>query len=140
MLRLLVRFSPDNNHVDGIVQYLLKERSGGAWQNTHETAYAVLALTDYLLVEQQKQRATDLIIELNGQIYRRIRAENPNEIEGVEIPLSRLQSGHNTIWLINQSTGKLYYTVSSKMLLQSDQVSSAGLKVTRVLPGHQWQT
>ena len=81
LLRLLVRFSPDNNHVNGIVQYLLKERSGGAWQNTHETAYAVLALTDYLLVEQQKQRATVLIIELNGQIYRRIWAENPNGIE-----------------------------------------------------------
>jgi uncharacterized protein YfaS (alpha-2-macroglobulin family) len=65
-LRALMRVDPKNALVEPVMNWLVKNRRGAQWNNTRDTAIAVLALHDYLTASGELGSATSYEIAVNG--------------------------------------------------------------------------
>ncbi len=65
-LRALLAIDPTNALIEPVANWLVKNRRGAQWNNTRDTAIAVLALNDYLRVSGELQSATTFSLFVNG--------------------------------------------------------------------------
>jgi hypothetical protein len=63
VLRALLRLRPGQELESGAVEWLMSQRQRYGWGNTNETAYTILALTDYLLAYQEQAA---VFVEIEG--------------------------------------------------------------------------
>jgi alpha-2-macroglobulin len=65
-LRAMLAIDPTNELVEPVVNWLIKNRRGAQWNNTRDTAIAVLALNDYLRASGELKADVDYEIFVNG--------------------------------------------------------------------------
>ncbi len=132
-LDALVQIVPDHPLVLPAVRWLMAQRRGHAWSTTQETSYALLALADYARSAQEQFAGQNWRVELNGETVEE--GSFSSAAEGVRVVLSgeRLRVGENRLRLFHSGSGRLYYTVVSRALLQEEVFRPAGaIRVSRV--------
>ena len=66
-LRALLQISPDNELVDPVINWLIKNRRGAQWNSTRDTAIVALALNDYLEVSGELEQEVGYEVRVNGE-------------------------------------------------------------------------
>jgi uncharacterized protein YfaS (alpha-2-macroglobulin family) len=125
-LAAFTRIDPEHEFIPGIVQYLIDIRRPYGWGSTNETAFTILALTDHLLSLRQSTEGVAYDIELNGQSIASGALSPAEPAFTAEIYATQLQPGFNVLRLRQSGSGRLYYAITSRMLLSQDAISSAG--------------
>ncbi|MCK4342727.1 MAG: alpha-2-macroglobulin, partial [Phycisphaerae bacterium] len=65
-LRALLAIDPENELVEPVTNWLIKNRRGAQWRSTRDTAIVVLALNDYLRVSGELQPEMEYELIVNG--------------------------------------------------------------------------
>ncbi|MEQ1821870.1 MAG: alpha-2-macroglobulin family protein, partial [Fimbriimonadaceae bacterium] len=133
--QLLAKTDPTNPLILKGVQYLLSEKKSSFWMSTRDTAYAILALTEYFKSTKETVNLKgEAIVALNNQEIGRVvfagdRLGSPKNV--LTIPVSQLQSGANTITVKRTDGGRAYYSAELKSYTPTIPASSNGLTITR---------
>jgi uncharacterized protein YfaS (alpha-2-macroglobulin family) len=67
VLQALVRSDPDSPLLPNVVRWLMTARKAGHWETTQETAWSIMALTDFMVSTGELQANYDYRVMLNGQ-------------------------------------------------------------------------
>ncbi len=131
-LSAYVQIAPDHERISQMVQYLMGERRAQGWGTTNETAYTLLALTDYLEQAQQNAGEIDYEVSLNGKPVTSGTFQTGAPALVIPLPVDRLRAGPNTITVSQTGEGKLYYTLTGSLYQDLPSVDPAGtLGITR---------
>lgn len=133
VLQSFAEIEPENNLLPGIVKYLADQRQGiYGWGTTNETSFTILALTEYLVNEESKSGTSPFEVLVNGQSIASGTLEPSNTSASVNIPLSGLQAGMNSLTVRAQGDNPLYFDLSTRYDLRQSDVEAAGnIQVTR---------
>lgn len=129
-LKALLAANPQDDLVEPAMNWLVKNRRGGRWSNTRDTAYAVLALCDYLRVS--RETATDLIYEVrvNGQpvATRTVTPDNALAPPApIAVPRDLLRDGSNEVQVVRtKGAGPLYVSAFATYFSLEEPITPAG--------------
>jgi uncharacterized protein YfaS (alpha-2-macroglobulin family) len=114
ILDLLARFDPANDLAPNVVRWLMVARTAGHWATTQETAWALIALADWMVATGELQADYQYQAAFNGQPLVEGRADRESIRETVKLQISvtdllrdqvnRLSIGRSA------GPGRLYYT------------------------------
>jgi uncharacterized protein YfaS (alpha-2-macroglobulin family) len=131
-LRALMAIDPTNQLVEPVSNWLIKNRRGAQWNNTRDTAIAVLALNDYLRASGELQGDAAFQIFVNGtQVAERkisgadiISAPSQFEID------TNLITDTNEIRIVRTSgSGPLYFAANGKFFSTEEPITPAGNEI-----------
>ncbi len=112
-LQAYVEIDPQNPLVPGMVQYLSSRRKGmEGWGTTNETSYTILALTEYLAVQNKAQSAAPYEVLLNGQSLAEGVLDAGHLSVNIEIPLAEMSVGANSLQLEAGGNAKVYFDLT----------------------------
>jgi len=120
-LQALVEIDPDNKLVEPVMNWLVKNRRGARWNNTRDSAIALLALTDYLRASGELSGDNAYELSVNGKVIAR-------KSEGGHFTIDRgLVRDANEI-TIRRTSGKspLYFSVEGRFVSLEEPVTAAG--------------
>jgi hypothetical protein len=139
VLRALVRLQPDSPLLANAVRWLMLARSSGRWETTQENAWAIMALTDYLVStgELQADYVYDLWVNNDRMAGARITAETLGRPVRAEVPVAALHADGDNAVIIERgpadAPGRMYYSAYLRYYLPVDAVRALnrGLVVQR---------
>jgi uncharacterized protein YfaS (alpha-2-macroglobulin family) len=67
-LQALMAIDPHNALVEPVMNWLVKNRRGARWNNTRDTAIALLALNDYLVASGEANESASYELSVNGRV------------------------------------------------------------------------
>ncbi len=67
VLEALLRTDPQNSLLPNVVRWLMTARKEGHWETTQETAWSIMALTDFMVTTGELQAHYDYRVTVNGQ-------------------------------------------------------------------------
>jgi hypothetical protein len=121
-----------NPLVEPAAKYLISERTGYGWGTTNETSFTILALTDYLSLQQADGGSSDFTVQLNDSEFAASTLEPGKMFYSVPIPFEKLQTGDNTIKFSSTGADPIYYDIITRYSLSKKAVEPAGnITVTR---------
>jgi uncharacterized protein YfaS (alpha-2-macroglobulin family) len=125
------------------VRWLMVARRAGHWETTQETAWSLIALTDYMIATEELEADYSYSLNLNGQLLeqRDVAPQDVTKSFQVEVPIADLlREEANRLWVIRlppepgqTGEGRLYYTMHLRTFLpvQEVQARSRGIFVAR---------
>ena len=134
VLEALVKIQPDNPLIPNVVRWLMAVRQDGRWESTQETAWAVMALTDYMVVSGELEADYSYKVLMNGDTWteRTVDAKNLDEPEVVQKAMSDLL--HDALNQVSMTRlpptgdqtgdGKLYYSMFLKYFLPVPEIKA----------------
>ncbi len=146
VLHALVRLRPQSDLIPNVIRWLQVARTADAWTTTQETAWALLALTDYAVVTGDQTPTYSYAVALNGaELASGEAPTNPAApIVDTNIPVADLQPENTFEISRGAGAGSLYYTAFLRNFLPVDQVEplNRGVIVERryTLQGDESQT
>jgi hypothetical protein len=135
-LDALVRIRPDDPSVTKIVRWLMVRRMPTGWGTTQETAYAVIALTDYLRAESELNSSSTYRVLVNDQLIQKGTLSAGKIQQTIRIPATQLRDGANRVRLERDGTnGRIYYKITQQALIagSTDQLAGPITVVRRYL-------
>ncbi|MDQ4075137.1 MAG: alpha-2-macroglobulin, partial [Chloroflexota bacterium] len=138
-LRALVRVEPEHMLLPQTVRWLMQARQHGHWETTQETAWSVLALTDYMLASSELDADFSYEVALNDDVVLSERANGDNLAESVslEIDIAALlldEANQLIITRVPESgEGRLYYAAWLRYFLPVETLDARneGISVSR---------
>ncbi|MBN2007173.1 MAG: Ig-like domain-containing protein [Anaerolineae bacterium] len=133
----LARFAPDDPLLPQAVRWLMAAREKDRWETTQETAWAILALTDYMTVTGELSAGYAWGLALNTATLEQGQASPETLRQTVEriIPVSdMLREWPNSLEISRgEGNGVLYYTADLAVYLPAEQLEaeSDGFTVDR---------
>jgi uncharacterized protein YfaS (alpha-2-macroglobulin family) len=123
--------------VSKIVRWLMAQRAPDGWGTTQETAYAVVALTDYLRASGELNSGATYRVYVNDQLAQQGTLSGKQIQQTIRIPATQLRDGTNHIRLErDRSNGPLYYKITQHALIAGSTDRAAGpIGVTRTYRG-----
>ncbi len=126
VLDTLVKLRPDSELIPNVVRWLMIARTGDAWETTQETAWSVMALTDWMVVSGELNPAYTYSASLNGDVLTEGEASSANVKESQKLVVDvadMLQDQINEL-VIERSDGAgvLYYTAHLETYLPVPEV------------------
>ncbi len=131
VLQALTEFQPDNPLVDSTLRWLMVARKDGHWESPHDTAVALLAITDFMLVRRDAQAGFSYKVSLNGDTKLSGKAEKGKvrQEDTVVIQMKDLLKDQTNELGIRRSpadaAGRLYYTAHLRYFTPADDVEAA---------------
>lgn len=132
-LRAMLMVTPDDPMVDAAVRSLLSSREGSSWMTTRETAYVLLALTDFLALRPVPLEDTTVRILVNGTAVAETAltgADLGREIV-VKVPARSLRKGENTVSIERSAAGLGACALTLREVTAQAPKSPSGLIVRR---------
>lgn len=136
-LKALIAADPQSPQIPNVVRYLVSARTADAWETTQETAWAVMALTDWMLVTDELSATYDYSVTLNDETLTSgtVDAENRLDGEPLRVAVADLLAGEANTLVIERGAGEgaLYYTAALNVALPTDEISAleSGVIVSR---------
>jgi len=139
----LSRLDPGNDLLPNAVRWLMVARRAGHWETTQETAWALIALTDYMAMTGELEADYTYTLSLNGQVLdeRQVTRDDVGESFRVIVPIADLLAQEiNRVWVTRErpapgqsDTGRLYYAMYLRYFLPVEDVKalSRGIVVAR---------
>jgi uncharacterized protein YfaS (alpha-2-macroglobulin family) len=138
VLDALVQVQPTNALIPNVVRWLMVARKADAWETTQETAWAVVALSDYMQTTGELKPDYTFDTKLNDKALGDPQTATPDNVRNavkIKIDVADLLKDRVNILRVNRSggAGMLYYTAHLTAYLPADQVKavSRGLSITR---------
>jgi uncharacterized protein YfaS (alpha-2-macroglobulin family) len=119
-LEALALLRPTSPLAPKAARWLLENRYGRGWQSTQATAYAVLALTDYINASGELRSSYDWSVRLDGAVVAEGQVNSGNvtrRIEPVVVSGEQLTPGAHTLTLEKRGEGTLFYTALGQLQL-----------------------
>jgi uncharacterized protein YfaS (alpha-2-macroglobulin family) len=113
----LVRLDPESSLLPGAVRWLMERRQGRGWGDTQKTSYAILALTDHLVVSRELAAGTAFQVYLNGELWEEGVLGQAEVGRSITASLPALLPDANSVQLVlgaegEKPSGRLYYAVA----------------------------
>jgi alpha-2-macroglobulin len=146
VLRALVRAAGGKGQPSAIVanatRWLMTVRSNGRWETTQENAWAILALTDYMVATGELNADYTYALLLNGANLASgtVSAANVDQPIRAQVPVSQLRPQADndiimtrTATAAQKGTGKLYYSAFLRYFMPAENIKplNRGLIVDR---------
>lgn len=132
-LMALLAIDPNNDLIDPVTQWLIKNRRGSQWSNTRDTAIVVLALNEYLKTTGELESALDYEAFVNGQS---VAVGSVNLSNSIEVPSTVIvdrniiKDGRNTIEIRRKKgEGPIYFTVYAEYFSLEEPISAEGNEI-----------
>ncbi|MCX5836411.1 MAG: hypothetical protein NTX62_05460, partial [Deltaproteobacteria bacterium] len=136
ILDALARLDKNNQLAPNVVRWLMVARKGGYWETTQETAWALIALTDWMKATGELQGNYDYAVLLNDKDRASGRVNKDNLRDGtvkLQIAVAELlnasQSNRLTISR-GEGQGRLYYTAHLRVFLPVQDIKPVSRGVT----------
>ncbi len=129
ILDTLVKLDPQNALLPNVVRWLMVARRGGIWETTQETAWALIALTDWMVETGELDANYEYAFFLNDRQQAQGVATRATirESSRTVIPIADLIAGMTNALTIARSdgNGRLYYTAHLEIYQPVENVEPA---------------
>lgn len=126
VLGMLTELRPDNELIPNIVRYLMVMRRADAWSTTQETAWSLMALTDWMVISQELEGSYDYTVTFNGdeRLNESITPRNVTTNNIIYIDVAEMLRGELNRIVIDRTdgTGNLYYTAYLRVNVPVNEV------------------
>jgi uncharacterized protein YfaS (alpha-2-macroglobulin family) len=137
VLDTFVKIDPKDAVTANAVRWLMAHRDGSHWKSTQETAWSLIALTDWLSASKEYETSYPFAVGFNGDPLQQGQASPENLLETVKLQVELkdlLKEEVNYLVLTRgDGTGNLYYTAYMSATLPVEQVQplDQGISVSR---------
>ena len=143
VLAALARLDPENALAPNGVRWLMVARKDGHWETTQETAWAILALTDWMVATGELEGAYNWQVVVNGESLGEgsVARENIDETVELQIKVAELLADEANRVVIERwapegqdaGTGRLYYSMYLRYYKPVEEVTALnrGIIVSR---------
>ena len=137
ILDTLARLDPDNELIPNVVRWLMVARQDGIWETTQETAWALIALTDWMVETGELEANYDYSVLLNGQetISGTATKESVQDSVKLQVAIADLAAEASNLLTVARAdgNGRLYYSAHLKVFLPVEEIEPAerGIIVSR---------
>lgn len=137
VLNALVQIDPQNLITANAVRWLMAHRDSGHWYTTQETAWSLIALTNWMTAANEYHTQYDYSISLNGATLKEGNAskENLTQTVNLQVELKDLlkDAANELIFTRGDGTGNLYYSayLSATLPVESIQPLDQGVSIAR---------
>ncbi|MCJ7737204.1 MAG: alpha-2-macroglobulin, partial [Anaerolineae bacterium] len=137
ILDALTLIDPDGGLLPQVVRWLMIARRDGIWETTQETAWALIALTDWMSVTGELQGQYEYGVQLNGDLLTSgsVTPENIDESVSIKSAIAVLlaDASNELVFARGAGSGRLYYTAHLEIYLPAEEVEplNRGIIVTR---------
>jgi uncharacterized protein YfaS (alpha-2-macroglobulin family) len=130
ILDLLARYAPENELAPNAVRWLMVARRGGHWETTQETAWALIALTDWMVATGELEADYDFDAAFNGRLVTEGHAgrDTIRETTELQIAVADMLLDQVNQLAIGRSDGpgRLYYTAHLETYLPVEALEPIG--------------
>ena len=102
VLDALSRLAPENALVPQTVRWLMVARKEGHWETTQETAWSLIALTDYMVASGELEADYSYQVYFNGELadHRTVDADNLDEPQVLRVAVADMLADQgNQLWM-----------------------------------------
>jgi hypothetical protein len=143
VLAALSRLDPDNALGPNVVRWLMSARKEGFWETTQETAWAIIALTDWMSVTGELEGAYNWQVVVNGESLGEgsVDRQTIDETVKLQIEVAQLLANEANRVVIErwapegqaQGAGRLYYSMYLRYFKPVQEVTALnrGIIVSR---------
>lgn len=139
VLMALAHYDATNEMLPGAVRWLMTARQADAWETTQETAWAVMALTDWMLLTQELEADYAYSVDLNGEPLMpddtRVTPDTVRDSQRLRVEVSKLLQDEANQVVISRGDGpgNLYYTMHLTTFLHVPGIepASRGISIER---------
>ena len=137
ILEALARLTPENDLIPNVVRWLMVARQDGIWETTYETAWALIALTDWMTVTGELKGNYRYAVWLNEELLGegRVAPESIDESILYQVPVEELlqQMSNRLVVSREEGPGRLYYTAHLRTFLPVEEIEplNRGIIVSR---------
>ena len=129
-LKALLAAKPDDDLIEPAMNWLVKNRRGAQWSNTRDTAFVLLALSDYLRVSKETSARLTYDVVVNGTKVA-TQAVTPETALGAPsrlvIDRALLRDGTNDIRIVRTTgEGPLYVSAYATFYSLEEPITPAG--------------
>ncbi|MGQ9467058.1 MAG: Ig-like domain-containing protein [Anaerolineae bacterium] len=138
VLAFMARFDPQNRLAPGAVRWLMRARTADHWETTQETAWALIALTDWLLATRELEGNYAWGVRVNGREIGsgRVTPDKVQEVTELRVAIRDLllDQANRVEIARGEGPGPLYYTLHLRGYLPVEEVQALnrGIVVGRV--------
>jgi uncharacterized protein YfaS (alpha-2-macroglobulin family) len=130
VLQAFTALEHDHPLVDSTLRWLMVARKEGHWESSHDTAVALLAITDFMIVRKDAQETFDYRVALNGETRLEGSAERGkvHQKDAVVIDMADLlKDAVNRLDVVRSPAGdgRLYYTAHLRYFTPAENVEAA---------------
>ncbi len=137
IMKALNRVNPENPLIPKILQALLRERKGGHFSTTQETAIGLLSMIEYLEKSKELTPAYQALVDINGKniIDTNFTSKNLFEVKETKIPLTDLLPNNldNEVAAQKIGDGRLYFDMNLEyyLPLKDQKAENEGIEVVQ---------
>lgn len=137
ILSAMAKLDLQNQLAPNVVRWLMVSRRDGIWNSTQETAWSLIALTDWVRATGELKADYEHTALLNdkGIAQGRATAETITRTTVIDVPIANLlrDAGNRLTILRGDGPGRLYYTAHLKAYLPAPSVKAAdrGIQLLR---------
>ncbi|MEM7030931.1 MAG: Ig-like domain-containing protein [Chloroflexota bacterium] len=137
ILDTLTKLDPTNELIPNVVRWLMVARRGGIWETTQETAWSLIALTDWMVEtgELDADYAFDLILNDEDLTSGTATRQTVQESTKIKVPVADLVADAANALTVARTdgNGRLYYTAHLEVYQPVEDVEPAdrGIIVSR---------
>ncbi|NOZ27762.1 MAG: hypothetical protein GXP39_06885 [Chloroflexi bacterium] len=133
VLDLLARFGSTEGITPNVVRWLMSARKAGRWETTQETAWSLIALTDWMVATGELEADYTWSVSLNGEELDSgtVDQENLDEPTVLQARVAQLLADQANRLVIRRSTaegqtgrGRLYYTTHLQYYLPVEAIEA----------------
>ncbi|MDW8072418.1 MAG: alpha-2-macroglobulin family protein, partial [Anaerolineae bacterium] len=126
VLDALVRLDPDNALIPNVVRWLMVARKADVWATTQETAWALIALTDWMRHTGELQATYHYTVQLNGETLAdtEVTPQTVERSQDIRVEVAQLlqQVSNQLVIARGAGPGQLYYTAHLHVYLPVEQL------------------
>jgi uncharacterized protein YfaS (alpha-2-macroglobulin family) len=126
ILDTLAKLDPGNELIPNVVRWLMVARKEGIWETTQETAWALIALTDWMVETGELRGEYEYLARLNGGELASgaVDAENIDQSIKLRVDVAELlrEQGNRLDISRGEGPGRLYYTAHLRVYLPVEEI------------------
>ena len=126
ILDTLAKLDPGNEPIPNVVRWLMVVRKEGIWDTTQETAWALIALTDWMVETGELRGEYAYLARLNGGELASgaVDAENIDQSVKLQVDVAELlrEQGNRLDISRGEGSGRLYYTAHLRVYLPVEEI------------------
>jgi uncharacterized protein YfaS (alpha-2-macroglobulin family) len=137
VLDALVKLRPDSELGANVVRWLMTARTADAWETTQETAWSVMALTDWMVLTGELNPDYTYSAALNGAMLSQAQAEPDTVRDSLDLVVAvgdlLAEQANELVIERSEGPGVLYYTAHLKVYLPVPEIEpiNRGIVVQR---------
>lgn len=137
VLDTMVKLAPDNPLTANAVRWLMAHRTNGRWASTQETAWTLMALTDFMVATGELEANFAYEVAVNGelQLQGEANATTLRDVQQLQLDINQLLTDELNQVAFGRADGpgNLYYTTHLEAYLPVTQVQplDRGIVISR---------